>query len=77
MLAREQVPATFFLIDRHITDQTAPIVRRIFAEGHAVGLHSATRRYMLLSASDLAAKLTAAADHMVPTPAGELHQAPP
>lgn len=64
VLAREQVHATFFLIDQHITDQTAPIVRRIFAEGHAVGLHSATRRYMLLSASDLVSKLTAAADHI-------------
>src|SRR5919201_5285057 len=32
--------ATFFLIDEHITDATAPIVRRIAAEGHAIGLHS-------------------------------------
>ena len=29
VLAREGVHATFFLIDRHITDQTAPLVRRI------------------------------------------------
>ena len=26
--------ATFFLIDRHITDETAPIVKRIADEGH-------------------------------------------
>jgi peptidoglycan-N-acetylglucosamine deacetylase len=64
VLARERVHATFFLIDRHITDRTAPIVRRIVAEGHAVGLHSASRRYMLLGAGELAATLTAAADRI-------------
>src|SRR5262245_17808435 len=40
VLWREQVQATFFLIDRHITDQTAPLVQRMFDEGHAVALHS-------------------------------------
>ena len=64
VLARERVRATFFLIDRHITEQTAPIVRRMVVEGHAVGLHSATRRYMLKSADDLSATLTAAADRI-------------
>lgn len=64
VLAREHVHATFFLIDGHITDQTAPIVRRMFVEGHSVALHSATRRYMLLSADDLATRLTAAADRI-------------
>jgi peptidoglycan/xylan/chitin deacetylase (PgdA/CDA1 family) len=64
VLAREHVRATFFVIDRHLTDQTAPIVRRIFAEGHAVGLHSASRRYMLLDAAELASTLTAAADRI-------------
>ena len=64
VLAREQVGATFFLIDRHITDRTAPLVRRMFAEGHAVALHSATRRYMLMSADTFARTLTTAADHI-------------
>ena len=64
VLARERVLATFFLIDRHLTEQTAPIVRRIFAEGHAVALHSASRRYMLLDAAALASTLTAAADRI-------------
>src|ERR687886_1473563 len=50
LLARERVRATFFLIDRHITDTTAPLVRRMFAEGHAVALHSHTRAYMFMSA---------------------------
>jgi peptidoglycan-N-acetylglucosamine deacetylase len=58
------VHATFFLIDRHITGQTAPIVRRIFEDGHAVALHSATRRYMLMSSDTFAQTLTAAADHI-------------
>ena len=61
VLAREGVPATFFLIDEHLTDETAPIVRRMFAEGHAVALHSARKSYMLQSAASLARTLTAAA----------------
>jgi peptidoglycan/xylan/chitin deacetylase (PgdA/CDA1 family) len=61
VLAREQVRATFFLIDEHITDETAPIVARISAEGHAIGLHSGSRSYMLLSPDALARTLTASA----------------
>ena len=61
VLEREQVQATFFLIDQHITDETALIVRRMFVEGHSVGLHSAQKSYMLLTPSDLARTLTAAA----------------
>jgi len=60
-LKREGVHATFFVIDRHITDETAPIVRRMFEEGHAVALHSANKSYMLMSPSQLAETLTAAA----------------
>ena len=64
VLAREDVPATFFLIDEHITDETAPIVRRILADGHAVGLHSRTRADVLRSPADLKQKLTAAAQRI-------------
>jgi peptidoglycan/xylan/chitin deacetylase (PgdA/CDA1 family) len=64
VLAREHVRATFFVIDKHITPETAPIVRRMFVEGHAVGVHSATRRYMLKSSDELASTLTAAADRI-------------
>ena len=53
--------ATFFLIDQHITDDTAPLVRRIAEEGHAIGLHSGTRRLMVLSPSAMAARLEHAA----------------
>jgi peptidoglycan/xylan/chitin deacetylase (PgdA/CDA1 family) len=61
VLRREQATATFFIIDKHLTDGTAPIVRRMFDEGHAVALHSGTRALMLKSPEDLAALLTAAA----------------
>ena len=64
VLAREGVHATFFLIDAHLTEETAPIVRRMFADGHAIGLHSATRGYMLMSPARLAERLTEAADRI-------------
>ena len=61
VLARHGASATFFLIDRHLNDDTAPIVRRMFAEGHAVALHSHTRALMLMAPERLAGTLTAAA----------------
>ena len=64
VLARERVHATFFLIDRHITEQTGPLVRRMFAEGHSVALHSHTRAYMMMSPDTFARTLTAAAGHI-------------
>src|SRR5512134_3146695 len=53
VLAAEGAHATFFLIDEHITDETAPIVRRILADGHAIGLHTSSRRFMLMTPSVL------------------------
>jgi peptidoglycan/xylan/chitin deacetylase (PgdA/CDA1 family) len=64
VLARERVRATFFLIDRHITDDTAPIVTRMFAEGHAVAVHSHTRAWMLMSSDIFAAAVSAVSDHI-------------
>ena len=64
VLAREQAAATFFIIDRHLDAETAPIVRRMFDEGHAVALHSHTRGLMLQEPDELAATLTAAADRI-------------
>jgi len=58
LLAAERVPATFFLIERHITEETAPLVRRISTEGHAIGLHSHTRKKMLMAPRALADTLT-------------------
>ncbi len=64
VLAREGAHATFFLIDRHVTEETAPIITRMFAEGHAVALHSAAKSEMLKGPDDLARTLTAAADRI-------------
>lgn len=64
VLAREGAHATFFLIDRHVTEETAPIIRRMFDEGHAVALHSASRSYMLMAPSELARTLDTAADRI-------------
>jgi peptidoglycan/xylan/chitin deacetylase (PgdA/CDA1 family) len=61
VLAREQASATFFVIDRHLTDETASIVARMFDEGHAVALHSHTRRKMFMRPQALADTLQAAA----------------
>lgn len=46
VLRKHDVPGTFFVIDKHLTRETAPIVRRAFEEGHAVALHSHTRALM-------------------------------
>lgn len=56
--------ATFFLIDEHITDATAPIVARMAADGHAIGLHSGTRRLMVIAPADFAAHLARASDRI-------------
>ena len=63
-LREEGASATFFLIDAHLTEETAPIVRRMFDEGHAVALHSDTRALMIASPAGLAATLTRNADRI-------------
>jgi peptidoglycan/xylan/chitin deacetylase (PgdA/CDA1 family) len=47
--------ATFFLIDEHLTLETAPIVRRMFEEGQAVAVHSDTRTLMVQTPAVFAA----------------------
>jgi peptidoglycan/xylan/chitin deacetylase (PgdA/CDA1 family) len=56
--------ATFFLIDAHVTEATAPIVRRLFDEGHGVALHSDTRMLLLRTPPELAAILERQADRI-------------
>src|SRR5687767_6919964 len=56
--------ATFFLIDTHLDESTAPIVRRMFDEGHAVALHSDSRALMVKTPAELAALLTGYADRI-------------
>lgn len=64
VLRQEGASATFFLIDSHLTEETAPLVRRMFEEGHAVALHSNARWLMLGSAGRIADTLLAAADRI-------------
>lgn len=64
VLAREGAVATFFILDRHLDAETAPLVERMFREGHAVALHSHTRRMMLRSPDDLGRTLLAFADRI-------------
>jgi peptidoglycan/xylan/chitin deacetylase (PgdA/CDA1 family) len=56
-LREQDIRATFFLIDGHITADTAPIVRRMADEGHAIALHSGTRRLMIVSPRELSETL--------------------
>lgn len=60
-LRAHDVRATFFLIDEHVSEETAAIVRRMADEGHAIALHSGTRRLMVMSPADLSARLQRAA----------------
>ena len=48
------VHATFFLIDDYVTEDTAPIVKRIADEGHAIGLHTGSRGLMIASEAAVA-----------------------
>ena len=49
--------ATFFVIDDHVSADTAPMLVRMFAEGHAVALHSNTRALMVRTPDEFAATL--------------------
>lgn len=63
-LREEGAKATFFLIDRHITEETAPIVQRIAREGHAIALHTGTRRPMFMEPADFAEEVRRSAERM-------------
>jgi len=61
VLARHGVAATFFVIDKHVTRETAPIVRRAFEEGHAVAIHWHSRELMFRRPAYVASTLQEAA----------------
>jgi peptidoglycan/xylan/chitin deacetylase (PgdA/CDA1 family) len=63
-LRDERALATFFLIDEHITSETAPIVKRMADEGHAIGLHTGSRRPVVMPPEILAARLAEAAERI-------------
>jgi peptidoglycan-N-acetylglucosamine deacetylase len=64
ILKREQARATFFVVDRHVNESTATLVRRMFDEGHVVAIHSYQRPLMRLEPSAFAAWVTAASDRL-------------
>lgn len=64
LLQRERVPATFFIIPRHVTAETTPILRRMAAEGHAIALHSHTRSAMLAQPAALVRQFEAEAQRI-------------
>jgi peptidoglycan/xylan/chitin deacetylase (PgdA/CDA1 family) len=64
VLARHGVSATFFVIDKHLTRETAPIVRRTFEEGHAVAVHWHSRELMFRGPVYVASALQEAAAHV-------------
>lgn len=57
VLREHDVTATFFVIQKHFTSETVPILRRMFEDGHAVALHSHTRRLMFTNHIAVAATL--------------------
>jgi peptidoglycan-N-acetylglucosamine deacetylase len=63
-LRQHDARATFFVIDKHLTEATAPIVRRAFDEGHAVALHSDSRQWVFQSPAAVAEALDTAAARM-------------
>jgi len=64
LLREKQVRATFFLIDKHATEETAPLIRRMFEEGHSVGQHTDNRWLMLYTPGRLVEELNAAASRV-------------
>lgn len=48
ILKEQNAHATFFLIGENINEKTAPYVRQILAEGHAIGLHANVHTYSKL-----------------------------
>ena len=64
VLEREGVTATFFVIPRHVTEDTADIVRRAVDDGHMIALHSHTRGMLLKSRDELSQLLADQADEI-------------
>jgi peptidoglycan/xylan/chitin deacetylase (PgdA/CDA1 family) len=64
VLANHGASATFFIIDKHLNTETAPVVRRAFEEGHAVALHSHTRRLMFKTPDQFVRTLRAQASRL-------------
>src|SRR5262245_5102305 len=64
VLNKHEVKATFFVIDKYITRETAPIVRRAFEDGHAVAIHTDSRELLFKSSTYAASVIQEAAARM-------------
>ena len=63
-LKEHNVRATFFLIEDYVTAETAPIVRRMFDDGHCVAQHTGRRWLLARSPGHVEQMLRRAADHI-------------
>ena len=70
VLAAEGAAATFFIIPKHLTDETKPILRRMHDEGHAIALHSHTRALMLQPPAAFERQLVEDADRIADAAGG-------
>lgn len=59
ILAEYRVPASFFAVGQHITEETAPILRRAVSQGCEIGSHSFSHRAMTeCSAQEIAYEIS-------------------
>jgi peptidoglycan/xylan/chitin deacetylase (PgdA/CDA1 family) len=63
-LQAQDATATFFIIDSHVTPDTAWILRRTVDEGHALAVHSSERWLLLQTPEAIAARIGTAAAHI-------------
>jgi peptidoglycan/xylan/chitin deacetylase (PgdA/CDA1 family) len=61
VLGRHGARATFFVIDKYVTEESAPLLRRAVDAGHAIALHSDSRGLMVKRPSSVARALERAA----------------
>ena len=54
ILHDEQVPATFFVVGKYLTEDTKELLQREISEGHAIAIHSFTHEYELLYPNSIA-----------------------
>ncbi len=58
MLKKYDAKATFFLVGNRITSKTAPFVKRMADEGHEIGYHTMSHRYLFnMSTKEMTADL--------------------
>ena len=68
ILAEQQVPATFFVVTAENNEKWLPMLERIQADGHQIGLHSCTHEYSKVysSTTDFWADIKALKEKLAP-----------